>query len=124
MNLPRELRTERLFLRRWRAEDRVPFAKMNADPRVMEFFPGLYPPEESNATVDRIEAHFQKHGVGLWAVEISGSTSFAGFIGLCVPRFEAHFTPAVEIGWRLDADHCYRRRPCCAGIWFQSPEAG
>jgi RimJ/RimL family protein N-acetyltransferase len=108
MNLPRELRTDRLWLRHWRREDRVPFARMNADPRVMEFFPGLLSPEESNARADRIEAHFDQHGFGLWAVEIPGVTPFAGFIGLAVPRFEAAFTPCVEIGWRLDAEHWNR----------------
>src|SRR5262249_13665268 len=51
------------------------------------------------------EAHFQEHGFGHWAVEIMGITPFAGFIGLSVPRFKAHFTPCVEIGWRLDADY-------------------
>jgi ribosomal-protein-alanine N-acetyltransferase len=62
MELPRELHTERLRLRRWLVEDREPFARMNADPRVMEYFPGLLSRPESDAVVDRIEAHFQKHG--------------------------------------------------------------
>jgi RimJ/RimL family protein N-acetyltransferase len=103
--LPTELRTERLLLRRWRPEDRIAFARMNADPRVMEFFPAVQSREESDAVADRIEAHFQQHGFGLWAVEIAGVTPFAGFIGLTHTRFEAHFTPAIEIGWRLAADH-------------------
>lgn len=103
--LPRELRTERLLLRRWRAEDREPFAALNADPPVMEHFPGPYSRAESDAAVDRIEAHFQQHGFGLWAVEIPDVAPFAGFVGLSIPRFEASFTPCVEIGWRLAADH-------------------
>ena len=105
MNLPPELRTERLLLRRWRAEDRGPFARLNADPRVAEFLPGSLSREESGAVADRIESHFQKHRFGLWAVEIPAVAPLVGFIGLAVPRFEAHFTPCVEIGWRLDADH-------------------
>jgi RimJ/RimL family protein N-acetyltransferase len=102
-NLPQELRTARLCLRRWRAEDREPFARLNADPRVVEYLPSPLSREESDALADRIEAHFQQHGFGLWAVEISGLSPLAGFIGLSIPRFEAHFTPCVEIGWRLDA---------------------
>ena len=90
MQLPRELRTERLLLRRWRREDREPFAAINADPRVMQFFPTLLSRAESDARADRIEAHFEQHGFGLWAVEIVGVTPFAGFIGLSVPSFEAH----------------------------------
>ena len=105
MNLPAELRTDRLLLRRWRPEDREPFARLNADSRVMEFFPNALTREESDAAVDRIEAHFQQHGYGLWAVEIPDVAAFAGFVGLATPRFEAAFTPCVEIGWRLAAEH-------------------
>jgi RimJ/RimL family protein N-acetyltransferase len=108
MDLPRELRTDRLWLRRWLPDDRVPFARQNADPRVVEFLPAALSREESDALADRIEAHFQRHGFGLWAVEVPGITPFAGFVGLVIPRFEAPFTPCIEIGWRLDADHWNR----------------
>ncbi len=108
MSLPLELRTNRLCLRRWRLDDRVAFAKLNADPRVVEFLPGPLSRDESDAVADRIEAHFQQHGFGLWAVEIPGVAPFAGFIGLSIPRFKAQFTPCVEIGWRLAAD-CWSR---------------
>ncbi len=101
MRLPPEIRTERLLLRRWVAADREPFAALNADPRVMEFFPAILSREESDVLAARIEAQFEEHDFGLWAVAIADVTRFAGFIGLSVPRFEAHFTPCVEIGWRL-----------------------
>lgn len=105
MNIPRELRTERLLLRRWCAADRDAFAALNADPRVMEFFPATLSAEETDAVLTRIEAHFEQHGFGLWAVEVVGVAPLAGFIGLNIPRFEAHFTPCVEIGWRLAAEY-------------------
>ena len=105
MNLPREFRTDRLLLRRWRTSDRAPFAELNRDPRVVEHLPAALTPEESDKLAARIEAHFDRHGFGLWAVEIRNSTKFAGFVGLSVPGFEAHFTPCVEIGWRLAAQH-------------------
>lgn len=95
--------TERLILRHWRNSDREPFAEMNADPRVMEFMPALLTRAESDAMVDRIEAHFRRYGFGLCAVELREDCSFAGFVGLAVPSFHAHFTPCVEIGWRLPA---------------------
>lgn len=104
MALVHSIRTERLLLRYWRRSDRAPFAALNADPRVREFFPGCLTRQKSDASVDEIEAHIDRHGFGLWAVEVPGVTAFAGFIGLSVPRFEAHFTPCVEIGWRLSAD--------------------
>jgi RimJ/RimL family protein N-acetyltransferase len=100
-----ELQTERVILRRWTAADRAPFAALNSDPRVMEHFPAPLSGAESNALADQIDAHFTRHQFGLWALEIPGRTSFAGFVGLAVPGFHAHFTPCVEIGWRLAADH-------------------
>jgi RimJ/RimL family protein N-acetyltransferase len=99
------LPTPRLLLRPWRPSDRAPFAALNADPRVVEYLPGPLSREQSHAIVDRIEAHFAARGFGFWAVEIPGVAPFAGFVGLSVPRFEAHFTPCVEIGWRLAAEH-------------------
>jgi RimJ/RimL family protein N-acetyltransferase len=95
------LKTERLVLRRWRYSDREPFAAMNADPEVMEHFPATLTPDESGALIDRIEARFEEDGFGLWALEIAETGQFIGFTGLAVPGFKAHFTPAVEIGWRL-----------------------
>jgi RimJ/RimL family protein N-acetyltransferase len=97
--------TERLVLRRWGEADREPFARLNADPRVMEFMPGPLSRKETDVLVDRIEAHFRKHGLGLCAAELRRDGSFIGFVGLAVPAFECVFTPCVEIGWRLAADH-------------------
>lgn len=93
--------TSRLILRRWCDADVTPFAEMNADPQVMRLFPSLLTYEQSAHMVERIEAHFVEHGFGLWAVELKQTGQFAGFIGLAVPRFEAAFTPCVEIGWRI-----------------------
>jgi ribosomal-protein-alanine N-acetyltransferase len=97
--------TPGLFLRRWTQQDREPFARMNADPAVMEYFPSTLTRAESDSLADRIEAHFAEHGFGLWAAEVRRDSAFAGFIGLAKPRFEAHFTPCVEIGWRLAREY-------------------
>jgi RimJ/RimL family protein N-acetyltransferase len=99
------LTTDRLILRRWRASDRKPFQALNADPRVMEFFPALLTPEESDEGINRVERHFDRHGFGLYAAELIETGAFIGFIGLNVPSFEAPFMPAVEIGWRLACDY-------------------
>jgi RimJ/RimL family protein N-acetyltransferase len=99
------IQTPRLLLRPWRDADLEPFAAMNADPIVMEFFPKLLDRGESDAAVSRIREHFATRGFGLWAVEVPGVAEFIGFVGLAVPRFEAHFTPCVEIGWRLARAH-------------------
>jgi len=55
--------------------------------------------------VDGIQRHFGERGFGLWAIEIPGVASFVGFAGLAVPGFSAHFTPCVEVGWRLAVEH-------------------
>ncbi len=100
-----EILTDRLLLRPWRDSDREPFARMNADPRVTEFLGGPLPRAEWDRMVDRIQAHFEKHGFGLWVAELRADAAFLGYIGLAVPGFEAHFTPCAEIGWRLAAEY-------------------
>ncbi|GAA4228286.1 GNAT family N-acetyltransferase [Streptosporangium album] len=95
------METDRLIMRRWQESDREPFAAMNADPEVMEHFPALLTREQSDAMVDRIESAFDEHGYGLWALQVRATGEFIGFTGLAWQRFEAHFTPALEIGWRL-----------------------
>jgi len=95
------IRTPRLLLRPWREEDREPFAVMNADPAVMEFFPACLTREESDKGMDWFEAHYQAHSFGMLAAELLGQAPFIGFIGIQNVPFEAPFTPAIEIGWRL-----------------------
>ncbi len=95
------LSSGRVCLRRWRDEDREAFAAMYSDARVMEFFPCRLSRVESDAMVDRIQEYLNERGFGLWAIEVPGVAPFIGFTGLAVPRFSAHFTPCVEVGWRL-----------------------
>jgi RimJ/RimL family protein N-acetyltransferase len=124
-----QLRTERLLLRRFRDEDRAPFAALNADPRVMEHFVTPLDRAASDAFVDRIEQRRDEHGYSLWAVEVvdeaapgagrsigvapgagrfigvaPGAGRFIGYVGLWDATFDAPFTPTVEVGWRLAAD--------------------
>jgi RimJ/RimL family protein N-acetyltransferase len=100
-----ELRTERLLLRQWRDEDLEPFAALNADPETMRFFVAPPARAESDALAERSRRQIETQGWGLWAVEVVGGASFIGFVGLARPSFEAHFTPAVEVGWRLAREH-------------------
>ena len=93
--------TDRLVLRRWRDTDRPGYAALNADPEVMRHFPSTMSRADSDAQVDRFEAAIDADGWGLWALEVRGTGEFIGFTGLSRPNFTAHFTPAVEVGWRL-----------------------
>jgi RimJ/RimL family protein N-acetyltransferase len=95
------LSSGRVCLRQWRDADREAFAAMNSDARVMEFFRSCLSRVESDTMVDYMQKHFSEHGFGLWAVEVPGVAPFIGFAGLDVPQFSAHFTPCVEVGWRL-----------------------
>lgn len=96
-------RTARLVLRGFRGEDLAPLAALNADPTVMEHLRGPMGLHDSAAQLARFRQHWDEHGFGWWAVEIPGVAPFIGWVGLARPRFEARFTPCVEIGWRLAA---------------------
>ena len=94
------LRTPRLLLREWRDDDREPFARMSNDPAVMEM---LLPMDRaaSDAWIMQMQAHHHKHGFCQWAVELPGQVSLIGAVGLNWVPHKTHFTPAVEMGWRL-----------------------
>jgi RimJ/RimL family protein N-acetyltransferase len=96
--------TERLVLRRWRPQDREPFAAMNADPEVMRFIGEgrAMTRAQSDELADAIEAHWARHGFGLWcAAAREDPDTCIGFVGLAIPSFLPAVLPAVEVGWRL-----------------------
>jgi RimJ/RimL family protein N-acetyltransferase len=95
----------RLILRNWQEEDLAPFAALNADHRVREFFPGLMTRQESDDSVKIMSDYIGKYGWGFWAASLIETGEFIGMIGLLNVHFKAHFTPAVEIGWRLAFEH-------------------
>lgn len=121
------LRTERLILRPWREADLEPFAALNADPRVAATLGGPEGRAFSDALAERIIAGFAERGFGYWAIELPGVAPFIGFVGLSVPSFEAHFTPCIEIGWRLAFAHWgkgYVTEGARAALDFGFNEAG
>jgi RimJ/RimL family protein N-acetyltransferase len=108
-----EFETARLKLRQWRAADRDPFAALNADPEVMEYFPAPQARASSDATIDMWQGQFAAQGWSNWAAELIDSGEFIGFVGLTVPRRVLPFSPCVEIGWRLacgDGAHRHAQR--------------
>lgn len=98
---PSSLQTERLTLRPWREQDFELFAQLNSDPKVMEYFPGLLSRENSDLFAHKVASGIKERGWGLWAVEVPGVADFIGFIGLAPVNFDAAFTPAIEVGWRI-----------------------
>ena len=97
--------TERLRLRQWKDSDRAPYAALNADPRVMEYFLSVQSREASDASIDAWSSAIAAGGFGNWAVEVRETGEFIGFTGLSVPKRALPFMPCVEIGWRLAAQH-------------------
>jgi RimJ/RimL family protein N-acetyltransferase len=95
------LETPRLILRQWQESDHEPYILLNADKEVMEFFPSTSTRDETLAQIARLTAHVDQYGYGFFAVERKDTHEFIGFTGLANVRFESHFTPCVEIGWRL-----------------------
>jgi RimJ/RimL family protein N-acetyltransferase len=122
-----ELSTPRLVLRQWRDSDLEPFAALNADPEVMRYFPGPMSREESDAFANLVRETIERQGWGLWAVGVTGAAPYIGFVGLNKARFDAPFTPAVEVGWRLARDHWghgFATEAATAAIAFGFDELG
>jgi RimJ/RimL family protein N-acetyltransferase len=100
-----EFSTNRLRLRQWRDDDREPFARLNGDARVMEFYPSVLDRAASDAMIDRVQALIADRGWGLWAVEIETTQEFIGYVGLHIPKPDLPCYPCVEVGWRLAFDY-------------------
>ena len=122
------LRTSRLLLRPWREEDVAGFAEMSADPAVMEY---LLPLSDRGLSVEawvaRARVHWDEHGFGQWVVELRGAASFIGVVGLGVVPYEAPFTPAVEVAWRLARfywGHGYATEAATAALDYGFNELG
>ena len=126
MTVP-EIATERLLLRDWRPSDHQPFAALNADPAVTRYLGRKRDRAASDALIESIREHWTVNGFGLWAVERREDGRFLGFTGPSRPSFEAHFTPAVEVGWRLARDawgHGFATEAARAAVRFGFETAG
>jgi RimJ/RimL family protein N-acetyltransferase len=99
------LNTDRLILRTWQDEDLIPFFAINQDPLVMEFMPALLTKAQADTFIQSMKEHFNQHGFGLYACVLRETNELIGFVGLNIPNFETHFTPCVEVGWRLSSQH-------------------
>ncbi|AMV14854.1 GNAT family N-acetyltransferase [Legionella pneumophila serogroup 1] len=99
------LKTERLILRTWKETDLPTMTAINQDPLVCRFLPSIGTLESTKKNIETWMKHYQEKGYTLYAVDLKSTQEMIGFIGLMTPSFEAHFTPAVEIGWRLGSSH-------------------
>jgi len=99
------IETEHLILRTWKEEDIEPMTAIDKDPLVCKYFPALGNREATLAFIKGNTEFYHQHGFMFYAVELKSTHEMIGFIGLKRPSFEAHFTPAIEIGWRLASKH-------------------
>jgi len=99
------IETDRLILRTWLDSDLQLMLAINQDLKVMEYFPGLQDLKATTNFITKVNNHFDKHGYSRYATIRKDTSEFIGFIGLLIADFEAHFTPATEIGWRLSSKH-------------------
>ena len=100
-----ELQTSRLKLRQWKDSDLIAFAKLNADPEVMQFYPNKLEKDESDNMALKLKDLIAKRGWGFWAIEEIETKKFIGFVGLHEPTYDLPVTPCVEIGWRLAKEY-------------------
>jgi RimJ/RimL family protein N-acetyltransferase len=99
------IETARLILRPWRDSDLPLFAEQNADPVVMRYLVGPLTRAQSDDYAAQAVRHLAETGYGKWAVEAPGVAPFIGAVGLSRVKFEASFTPAVEVAWRLHRNY-------------------
>jgi RimJ/RimL family protein N-acetyltransferase len=104
-SLPQRFETERLLLLPWQERHVAPFARLNADPEVMRYFPSVLSEDQTRASVTGWQEHLARHGWSNWAVELKGTGEFIGFVGLWIPSRPMPFGDCVEIGWRLARRH-------------------
>ena len=97
-----EASTDRLLLRQWRDSDLPFFARLNANPEVMRYFPSTLNQEKSDDLANRIRQKMERFGWGFWALERQHDGQFLGFVGLNDPDYSVPVSPCTEIGWRLD----------------------
>lgn len=93
--------TDRLIIRRWLKSDLDLFSQLNQDPKVMAFFPNLLTKSQSSALMKRFILHHLDYGFSIYPIVLKETDTFIGFCGLLSVGFSAHFTPSIEIGWRL-----------------------
>jgi len=99
------LETKRLILRTWQDDDLEPMTAINQDPKVMEYFPSIQDRDSTYCFIECVKKHQEQHGFSLYALALKPTGEMIGFVGLQYAQFNAHFTPAVEVGWRLAFEH-------------------
>lgn len=120
-SLKKVIETNRLMLRSWQAADVDRLVHLHQDPRVIEWLPGPWTLQKAQRFVAETNAHINMHGFGFWAVETKTDSIFLGFVGLNQPDFHAHFTPCVEVGWRLGSaywGHGYATEAAAAAVQY------
>lgn len=101
------LETGRLCLRQWIDEDYSVYARLNADPMVMRYFPKVLSEQESYEQAGKLRSLITERSWGVWAVELKASGEFIGITGLHTQTGDSGIphAPLTEIAWRILATH-------------------
>ncbi len=121
------IETDRLILRTWIEADKFDYYLINQDPKVIEHLPSSITLEEASTFADKTNLHQSEKGFCLWAAELKSTGEFIGFIGLNYTNWPAHFTPAIEVGWRLGSKfwgHGYATEGALASLKFGFDKCG
>ena len=113
--------TERLILRTWQKKDAFDYFQINQDEKVIEFLRGPLTQSQVKDFMEHSNKQLEERGYTLWAVELKATGELIGFVGLNYTDWPAHFTPAVEIGWRLGSQYWgkgYAREAAAAVLNF------
>ncbi len=92
------LETERLTLRQMTLEDIDNLQLIFADPVAMFFYPKTLDRDETKAWIDKVIAHYEKHGAGMWACHLKETGEFVGQCGLYF-QTDVDGKEEVEVGY-------------------------
>jgi RimJ/RimL family protein N-acetyltransferase len=93
------LETERLRLREFTHRDLDDLAAMVSDEEQMRFYRAVRTREDAAAWISRNLALYERHGYGMWLIEPTAATEFAGYCG--IRPLELEGVSETEIGWHV-----------------------
>jgi RimJ/RimL family protein N-acetyltransferase len=99
----RERATDRLILRKFRADDLDELAIVFENPEVWKFPYGrAFTRQETADFIDAQIEEWSTCGFGCWIAREKTNGRVVGYVGISVPKFLPEILPAVEVGWRFD----------------------
>lgn len=96
-------KSDRLGFRTWSEHDIVQLTIINADEKVMHYFPDTETAHQTRRFVERMQVHYQEKGYCYFPVDRLDTNQFIGFIGISTQTWPSAYSSFIDIGWRLSA---------------------